>query len=111
MYSIDEDNNITLTRGDSFYATVSIKDKDTGEEYIPVEGDKVRFALKRRYGDKQPLILKDIPIDTLLLYIEPVDTKPLSFDDYCYDIELTTSEGDVDTFIWEKRFTIAKEVY
>ena len=108
MYKIDGDT-ITLTRGDSFYALVSMEDLE-GEEYIPQEGDSVRFALKRDYKDKTPLLLKDIPIDTLILHLEPNDTKPLRFGDYVYDIQLTTANGDVDTFIYEATFKLAKEV-
>ena len=37
---------ITLTRGDSFAVKVTMKNKYTGEEYIPQEGDVIRFAVK-----------------------------------------------------------------
>lgn len=106
-----EGTNITLTRGDSFYTIVSAKDDYTEEEYVPSEGDVIRFALKRNYGDETPILLKDIPIDTMILHLEPQDTKPLAFGKYVYDIELTTSNGDVDTFIWESDFIVAKDVY
>ena len=109
MYKV-EDNKITLTRGDSFYANVSIKNPDKST-YIPQEGDSVRFALKKRYTDPEPLIVKNIPTDSLLLVLVPDDTKELPFGKYVYDIELTKANGDVDTFIYEETFEIAKEVH
>lgn len=102
-----KNTRIILTRGDSFYATV-IMTKD-GESYIPVEGDTVRFAMKKDYSDAEPIILKTVPIDTLVLAIAPADTKPLPYGDYVFDIELTTENGDVDTFI-SGIITLGKEV-
>ena len=110
MYKI-EGTTIYLTRGDSFYAEVEMIDKVTGEEYVPEEGDRVRFALKRRCEDKTALLIKEIPIETQMLHLEPQDTKSLSFGEYVYDIELTTASGDVDTFIWEAKFVLGKEVH
>lgn len=41
---------ITLTRGDTFEALVSATKRD-GTQYIPVEGDSIRFAMKENYDD------------------------------------------------------------
>lgn len=90
--------NITLTRGDTFTANISIKNAD-GTPYIPQPGDTVRFAMKRNFSDAAVLLEKDIPIETMLLTLEPEDTKPLSFEPYVYDIQLTTKDGVVCTFI------------
>ena len=110
MYEING-TSIELTRGDSFYCTVGMKNKDDGTDYEPQEGDVVRFALKKKYTDEDPLILKQIPIDTMVLHLEPEDTKELAFGTYCYDVELTKANGDVDTFIAEAEFELTKEVY
>ena len=113
-YSVDG-TRITLTRGDSLYIEIGMK-RGT-QTYTPAEGDKVRFALKSarvvggEYANKRPLILKDIPTDTLLLHLEPSDTKPLPFGDYVYDVELTYANGDVDTFITEAPFVLTREVH
>lgn len=109
MYKI-EGTAITLTRGDSFYAEVIMKNPDK-TDYTPQQGDSVRFALKKKYQDAEPLILKQIPTNTLVLHLEPEDTKSLPFGKYVYDIELTKANGDVDTFIYESEFEIAKEVH
>ena len=44
---------ITLTRGDTFEALVSATKRD-GTQYIPVEGDSIRFAMKENYDDPRP---------------------------------------------------------
>lgn len=79
---------ITLTRGDTFKAVVSITQQD-GSPYVPASGDKVRFAMKAKYEDQIPLLVKDIPIDTMRLTLNPEDTKNFDFGKYVYDIQLT----------------------
>lgn len=114
MYEING-YNIKLTRGDNFATVVGMMNGKT--EYIPQVGDVVRFALKRKiftpdkgnYVDLNPLIRKTIPNDTLLLELEPEDTKSLRFAVYAYDIEITYADGYVDTFI-SGDFEITPEV-
>lgn len=69
------------------------------EVYTPQFGDVIRFAMKQSYTSSKVLIDKRIPIDTLTLKLDPSDTKSLNFGKYVYDIEITFSTGDVDTFI------------
>lgn len=115
MYKIDADNNIELTRGDTFSCEVKIIKND--DPYTPEVGDTVRFAVKRKaftpgggnYADCEPLIEKAIPIDTLVLTLNPADTKGLKFGSYDYDIEITFEDGRVDTFI-RGDFTLTPEV-
>lgn len=100
---------ITMTRGDSLKVKVDIFDSE-GKPYTPVEGDKIRFAVKRTYFDTKPLILKEIPIDTCLLQLEPNDTKNLKQPSkLVYDIQITMTDGTVDTFI-EGTLKISEEV-
>lgn len=109
MFSIT-DNNITLTRGDTLLLKINIQ--KNGSLYVPSEGDSIRFAMKRRYTDpdEKIVLLKDIPISTLVLEIEPQDTKPLPMKSkYVYDIQLTDADGHVDTFI-KGTFLIDEEV-
>ena len=101
---------ITLTRGDTFVAVISITDQD-GNPYTPVEGDFIRFAMKSSYEDLAPILVKNIPIDTMTLVIESAETKPLAFGKYIYDIELSKSTGEVDTFIAKATIKITEEVH
>ena len=79
------------------------------ETYTPVQGDSVRFAMKQSYNSTKVLIDKSIPINTLLLKLDPNDTKHLNFGKYVYDIEITFANGDVDTFI-SGEFELTPEV-
>ena len=102
-------NNISLTRGDTLKLTVTIM--QDGDIYDVKEGDRIRFALKKNIADTECLIIKEIPNNTKLLHLVPSDTKQLPFGVYVYDIELTTENGDVDTFIGPAKFTLTDEVY
>lgn len=110
-------NAVTLTRGDSMTLDIVLCDGDL--PYTPESGDSIRFALKKDklnyteadYVDDVPLILKTIDTATMKLNILPSDTKDLDFGNYVYDIELTKSDGTVDTFITASPFVIAREVH
>lgn len=114
MSSTVQDNNITLTRGDTLRLEVGLE--VDGQQYVPEDGDVIKFTVKRRkmdsemskYIDEDPLIEKVIPNDTLILHIQPGDTKPLRFGDYDYNVEITYPNGDNYTFI-EGRLKITKE--
>lgn len=111
-----EGNSITLTRGDTLRLQVGIKVDE--EPYTPVPGDSVRFALKHNvlnqdkseYIDQEPLVLKSIPIDTMILTLVPEDTKNLGFGKYVYDVQITFADGRVDTFITKAPFKLTEEV-
>ena len=115
MYRVDG-TTITMTRGDTLLLQVGILQDN--EPYAPVEGDKVRFAVKTQlnskgteFKDAEPLINKEIPIDTLILELNPNDTKHLPFGQYTYDIEITFANGVVDTFICDSTLILAPEVH
>ena len=115
MYRVDG-TTITMTRGDTLILSVGMT-RD-GEPYTPVEGDSVRFALKSQlngkgtaFKEENQLINKNIPIGTMLIQLEPEDTKSLPFGSYTYDIEITFASGIVDTFICNSPFILAPEVH
>lgn len=103
MYEIIELLNrtdIRLTKGDTFIAHVEAIRRSTGQAYTPVQGDEIRFALKKTYCDTECIIEKNIPYDTMILRIDSEDTKELPTGvPYVYDIQITFANGDVDTFI------------
>ncbi len=109
MLNIDGNNNITLTRGDTLTLTVGLT-KD-GETYTPEEGDVIRFAVSRGYLGEPSYEFKFdkiIPHDTLTFTCSSQETS-LDYRSYNYDIEITHSDGSVDTFISAK-LTIIGEV-
>lgn len=110
MSSSINGTTIKLTRGDTLRLKINLSLGN--EEYTPVQGDSIRFALKRAdYKDTQPLILKNVPIDTMILELQPQDTKPLEFGQYVYDLQITFADGRVDTFIPEAKFRLTPEVH
>lgn len=101
---------ITATRGDTVKIQLELIDSE-GAVYTPVESDVIRFAMKEDYDDAEPLILKVIPNDTLILKLEPEDTKSLPQpSSYVYDLQITYANGDVDTFIDKAKFKLTEEV-
>ena len=113
---IVDGNNVTMTRGDTFIAQIEMKDKN-GVVYSPMQGDVIRFTLrdpkmnnkKTKYYDSDPLVTKIVPNNTLLLRLDPADTKNLGFGEYVYFVELTYANGVVDTFIAESSFVLTPE--
>lgn len=113
---------IYLTRGDSAAIELQVVN---GENPYDFSEDEVKFSLKKRLSDKQPLIQKtfgnyDSETNKASITIEPEDTAGLDFGDYLYDIQLKHTEepeqeGDdpvvtVDTIIVPSTFTIGAEV-
>jgi len=100
MVQIDG-NTITVTRGDTLEVPVYISTTE-GEAYVPAPGDKIRFAVKSKYNDESPLIVKTIPNDRLTLRLEASETGllPSRRKPYVYDIELRSPGNTVvDTFL------------
>ena len=50
MYEVDKNNAITMIKGDTVILDLKFFDQEDAP-YIPKEGDRIRFALKKRYDD------------------------------------------------------------
>ena len=107
MLSI-KDNNISLTRGDTAYFDLYIKDHNFQV------GDIIELSVKKNLKDTEHLFKKvaEVPIEVekITLKVEPIDTASATFAEYFYDIQLTRANGDVNTIIPVHKFTITKEV-
>lgn len=98
MFKIDG-TTITMVRGDTFSAFLKIYSKNK-ILYSPTAEDTIVFAVKESYTDDQCVLTKSIPYDTMILELEPNDTKSLDQpSSYVYEISLTMEDGTVDTFI------------
>lgn len=102
---------ITITRGDTLDALVELFLPD-GSPYPIQAGDVIRFALKQKYRDREPLLRKEIPHDTMNLRLESEETKQFRAGGvpYVYDIEITMEDGTVDTFIERAKLIVTEEV-
>ena len=107
----EEDLTIVMTRGDTVKLTIGAKYKDSGELYVPEQDDIIRFSVKKYLSDKTPAIVKDVSISSMLLTIDPEDTKDLSFGNYHYDVQLIRHNGDTDTFIEDRQLILTAEVF
>lgn len=107
-FMIDDDQNITLTRGDS--APFSVTLKMDGEVYEMQDGDRIDFGVKADYDDAECVIHKTSTANPAPFQIDPENTSDLEFGTYRYDVQFVAANGFTQTFIEKKRFKIDKEV-
>ena len=107
-FVIDENKNITLTRGDS--APFSVTLKMDGEVYEMQAGDRIDFGVKADYEDQECCIHKTSTTNPASFQIDPEDTSELEFGTYRYDVQFVAANGFTQTFIEKKRFKLDKEV-
>lgn len=100
---------ISIIRGDSATINLTIKNRNSDEEYELLEGDIVRFSVKRDISDDNVLIQKTFEKNQIKL--EHDDTKSLNFGEYVYDVELQYANGDRDTIIPPSKFIVLAEVH
>lgn len=100
MYTVDN-NNITLTRGDSVFINFELFDGE-GKVVTPSPTDKLVFTVRKDY--------KKDPTDVVYTFqkeivngsfkIDPKDTYNLNYGKYVWDIEYIYSDGaDVATVL------------
>ena len=87
-------NSKELTRGDTGMYSVSLYDGD-GVQYIPSEGEVLTFYLMKKNCDDltEAILVKDIPVDTMQLELEPSDTADLDVGTYHYRIRIRDLAG------------------
>ena len=103
-----KNNVITITRGDTLETPVAIE-LESGKDFYPSNGDRIRFALKKRYSDPKPIIIKNIDGENLILRLDAEETKILSPGRYVYQqrdmlIHLLSAEN----FTLQRRCTNAR---
>ena len=111
MWSINDKNEITLTRGDTPTFTLNLTNPD-GTPYEPVTGDQLIFVIKTSAKSQETWATIEIPTNTMELVFEENTTKALPFGKYVYEISLNNDTNDYhDTFIPATLITITDELY
>lgn len=101
-----------MTRGDTAYLKVNVEklNGDSKESYTIKSTDTLTLTVKdEKELDKQPLLQKTVT-GTATIGLVPIDTKAIAFGKYVYDIQLTTSGGEVYTIVPHAHFIVDKEV-
>lgn len=104
MFKIEE-QTIYLTKGDSAYIRVKVEP----DSYIAHEGDTITLSVKKKITDSGYAFQKVVAAGEVI-HIIPEDTKNLDCGKYIYDVQLSTSYGDVFTIVEPSSFYIREEV-
>lgn len=105
MLTVDSENNITLTRGDTAILTLTVKRNGSDYDY---SDDLTQFTVKRNTVTSE-LVFQKTFIGTSI-QIDPSDTKDLYYTDLKYDVQLITPDNEVYTVITPHDFIVAEEV-
>lgn len=111
MITVDNNKNITMTRGDTFVKVLTLT--KNGSSYTPQEGDDILFTMAKGFKDTrgyEVVLQKHIPTDTLIWQITANETKDLDYGIYNYDLQMTYADGTVETFASERKIELTKEV-
>lgn len=107
MFSIDQLNNIKLTRKDTLDLDVKTYHED-GTEHQLVDGDRMIFRMGSGANIEKELVI-DLVNNVAILHLDSNDTKDLMFTTYKYEIEFLGANGQVNTVVENKNFTIGIE--
>ena len=100
-------SKIFLTRGDSAFIDIQIKNSD-GTDYEWNAGDQLLMTVKASTSSKEVLFQHALVDGTI--EIKPEDTENLNYGDYVYDCQLRTYSGVTQTFITPSLFRVLEEV-
>lgn len=101
-----KNNTIKITKGDSGEFNITLFNAD-GTQYVPIEGDKVYFTVKRKNESFCPVIMQKEGLSIVLTHEE---TKNLGSGKFVYSVTLERDTGEVCTVIDEGDMEIGKAV-
>lgn len=108
MFRIDEDNNITITQGQTGYATITL---DDSSDLVIGANDTIKVQVRVKPNGGRMLYEGTADPETLAWKIEPDDTMNIEPGRYYYDIRLTLAEnGDVFYIVDVSDFVIEENV-
>lgn len=114
MLQIKNNQDIWITRGDDAYLNLEIKQQSFPyENYEIQKEDSVVLSVRRSKEDnndeENPILFQTILNDGYF-YISSENTQYLDFGSYVYDVQITFSNGDINTVIGPSIFKILPEV-
>ena len=105
MLHIDDDQNITLTRGDSATFGLTVKQNTSSYDF---SNDTVKFTVKKNVNTDDILFQKTF--SNGVINLTPSDTSDLKYGTYYYDVQLKTQSDGIYTVIAPSKFIVAPEV-
>lgn len=103
MFTIDKDSNaMSIIKKDTASISLSL------DNYSFVEGDVVKFTVASELESQNPVISKEITAftnGTAVIELTTIDTN-ITEGSYYYDIQVTTTEGVVDTVVGPAKFVV-----
>ena len=108
MLTVDKDNTIHLTRGDTARLQIDrAMNTVTKKDYVFAAADQVKFTIQKTAADPSPTLQIVVPGGEAI-HIKPEDTVSLTAGKYVYDVKLITQEGDVYTVVELATFEVMK---
>lgn len=98
---------LTFVRNDTWEFDVNLFKKDNITPYELQPNDKMWFALKKEYADKECLIYVEQP--SKHFKIMPKDTD-IQSGTYVFDVGITFANGDIYTVITKSRVNVYEKV-
>ena len=105
MLHIDDDQNITLTRGDSATFGLTVKQNTSSYDF---SRDTVKFTVKKNVNTDDILFQKTF--SNGVINLTPSDTSGLKYGTYYYDVQLKNTSNGIYTVIAPSKFIVAPEV-
>lgn len=97
-------NTIKLTRGDSAVIDLTLKGYELQDE------DVVVLTIKKDVNTTTSILQKTLDNDLMQFTLSHDDTKNITYGNYVYDVQITTSNGQVYTVITPHTFKLEAEV-
>lgn len=104
MIHIENDNSITLIKGNTAYLSVQFNDK-----YKYKEGDTLTLTIRATVDSESELLSKTIAANSKFTF-EPSDTANITAGRYLYDVRLDTVYDEKFTVVPPSTFTLREGI-
>ena len=114
MLDIRGNKDLWITRGDDAYLDLELRQPTFPYDIYEFKSSDVVVLSVRKsrdadVDDNNPILLQ-IPLENGRFHIRPEDTEFMDFGNYSYDVQITFSDGKINTVIGPNVFRILPEV-